>query len=143
MADHWWELGTCVTPAFKAKTLEAGAFKSPGQVFYPITETDDGRVSKTHVNIPKYRNRQLRFDQLKREACGACPVRRDCLLDACQNDGETPIGFSGGLDPKQRLDLVNGAELISSQCLGCDTALWGTTNIAPPKRCSSLCKATT
>lgn len=138
--DRWWEDAACATPKFKELAAKAGAWRNPSEVFFPITESDDGRTGKAATGIAKYRARQERFDQLARRTCGDCPVRRECLLEACQNDAEPPWGFSGALDPKQRVDLLEGAELVSRECPGCLVTLWGTKNLPPPKRCSGLCK---
>lgn len=133
MIEKWWEQAACATERFKDLATRAGA-EHPTHIFYPITQSDSGRAAKSTLAAAKYKARQQRFDLLARTTCGDCPVRRECLLDACQNDGEVPHGFVGGLNPRQRVDLVEGAELISTKCPETNVTLWGTKKFPPPKR---------
>lgn len=137
MANEWWTQGTCTTSKFIDLATKAGA-TSPSDVFFPVTQTDGGLVRGAKAG--KYLQRQARFEQLARRTCGDCPVRKECLLDACQNDSEPPWGFTGGLAPKQRVDLLDGGVLISHECPGCLVTLWGTKKCPPPKRCADTCK---
>jgi len=60
--------------------------------------------------FPEGSGKSGRFEQIRRVACASCEVRATCLNEALatEEDGDR-FGMFGGLDPKQRAELVHAA----------------------------------
>lgn len=138
--DSWREEALCATETFKQLAWRAGAEKDPAQVFFPVTEDDEGKEFPQHVNrAHKYKLREARFERLARATCAECPVRLDCLFSTMELESNA-YGIAGGLDAINREELLlqDNPRLHKREC-ACGIVMFGAKGFVPAK-CSDTCK---
>lgn len=141
MASTAWRDGAlCASEGFKKTAKLAGTVRDSSEVFFPVTEDDDGKqflTGKQREN--KYVLREARFERLARATCASCPVRVECLLETMELESH-PYGISGGLDAENRMALLDddNPKLHKRECK-CGTIMYGVKGKIPEK-CSAICK---
>lgn len=138
MAD-WHEDALCATPTFKEIARNAGVRKDSAEIFFPVTEDDDGKPFPT--NKPRHKRYDLmeaRFERIARATCAECPVRIDCLLETLELE-QFPYGIFGALDPENRTALLEeGGGLHKRECT-CGITIYGVKGHTP-EHCSANCR---
>lgn len=136
----WREDASCATEEFKQAAFLAGAQKDPSQVFFPVTESDEGKEFPPNKHRhPRYKLREARFERLARATCAECPVRLDCLFSTMELESEA-YGIAGGLDPVSRSELLiqDKPRMHTREC-ACGVRLFGAKGFVPEK-CNPNCR---
>lgn len=137
---NWMEEALCATQSFKQSAFLAGAVKDPSQVFYSITEDDEGKpFRQDRPRHSRYRLREARFERLARATCAECPVRMDCLFYNLELEQE-PHGIVGAFDAANRIELMkqDNPRIHKRECR-CGIKLYGVKG-SVPEACSATCR---
>lgn len=139
MASEWLASALCASEIFKEVAVLAGAQRDPSEIFFPVTETDDGKPVTDKPRHKTYRQRQARFERVARVTCAECPVRLECLFQAMELETE-PYGIIGGLDAASRAALLDSDNptILEGVCR-CGVVIFGAKG-AMPKVCSASCR---
>ena len=137
MAEFVPEEGLCASETFREIAFLAGARNDPSEVFFEVTETDDGKPVTKAPRHKEYRQRSARFERIARATCAECPVRLECLYWTMEKE-EFPYGISGGLDAENRTALLSNPVIEERTC-ACGITLFGVPGTTP-KSCSANCR---
>lgn len=138
-SDEWRDEALCATEAFKEAAKLAGVRSDPSEIFFPVTETDDGKPVTNKPRHKTYKQREGRFERIARQTCAECPVWKECLFTNMTLESE-PYGIVGRLDAASRVALMesDNPAIIEGECR-CGVKLFGAKG-AMPKVCSGNCR---
>lgn len=151
MENDWRAKAVCASTEFHAAAYFAAGPGKPktatcGDGFHP-TDTfflgNNPKQRKTKFEKEK----DARLEWLKRQACGTCPVRAECLEAEFENFRQVlgfvpadilPIGFRAGLTADDRIALSEGHRIRESACEVCGVPMLRVRSVMR-RTCSPIC----